>query len=119
MKRVPQKMPAPNLYRPLPDATAGEVVTTLLSQPSVRLERIVSHGQASPPGFWYDQPEGEWVIVLQGAARLELEGEGEVALHPGDHLYLPPHRRHRVTWTTPDIPTIWLALYLPATPARE
>ena len=109
-------MPVANLYHPLPDTASGEAVTELLRRPGARLERIVSHGQASPPGCWYDQPEAEWVIVLQGAARLEMEGEGELALGPGDYLYLPPHRRHRVTWTTPDTDTVWLALFLPATP---
>jgi len=58
-----------NLLSPLPAAEAAERVDSLLTRPSLRIERIVSQGQASPPGFWYDQPEGEWVLLLAGAAR--------------------------------------------------
>jgi cupin 2 domain-containing protein len=97
----------------LPDAGAGEVFTELLSRPGCRIERIVSRGQASPPGFWYDQDDGEWVLLLAGAARLELE-DGVVELGPGDFIDLPPHRRHRVAWTAPDQPTVWLAVHYPA-----
>src|SRR5712671_843401 len=59
---------AVNLLSPLPDARTAEQVATLLTRPGLRVERIVSLGQASPPGFWYDQAEGEWVLVLAGAA---------------------------------------------------
>lgn len=103
-----------NLLDDIPDTLAEELVTPLLVRPGVRLERIVSRGQASPPDFWYDQDEGEWVAVIKGAARLEIEGEGERTLGPGDHLFLPAHCRHRVTWTDPDQVTIWLALFVPA-----
>ena len=47
-----------------------ELLTTLAERPGVRIERIVSTGQASPPGFWYDQDWGEWVVLLSGRARL-------------------------------------------------
>jgi len=83
-----------------PDASA-EVVTPLLSLPGLRIERIVSLGQASPPGFWYDQPQGEWVLLWSGAAGLRFEDEGEDrVLGAGDYLWIAPHRRHRVSWTT-------------------
>jgi len=74
--------------------------------------RAVSRGDASPPGFWYDQDWGEWVIVLAGAASLRIEGES-VARHlgPGDSLDLPAHQRHRVEWTSDDPPTVWLAVH--------
>jgi cupin 2 domain-containing protein len=105
--------PTRNLLSPLPPSTAHEAVTTILARPGARLERIVSNGEASPPGFWYDQSCEEWVMVLAGAARLEIEGEaGERTLAPGDSLLLPAHCRHRVTWTDPDAPTVWLALFL-------
>lgn len=87
----------------------------LLSASGIRLERIVSRGQASPAGFWYDQAEAEWVTVLTGRARLTIEGEtNDRELGPGDSLFLPAHCRHRVAWTAPDQPTIWLALFLDA-----
>jgi cupin 2 domain-containing protein len=102
-----------NLYSALPSFPQGaENLSQLLDRPGLRIERIVSTGQCSPPDFWYDQPEGEWVLLLAGAARLHLAGEPEPRLlHPGDWLDLPPHCRHRVAWTHPDQPTIWLAVH--------
>ncbi len=89
-----------------------EVVDTLLQGRGLRVERIISFGQASPEGFWYDQAQAEWVLVLAGQARLQIEGEAaERSLGPGDALLLPRRCRHRVTWTAPDEPTVWLAIF--------
>jgi cupin 2 domain-containing protein len=96
----------------VPHPAAAERVDALLSRPGMRIERIVSWGQASPPGFWYDQAEGEWVLLLSGAARLRFENEAEArSLGPGDWLDIAPHRRHRVDWTDPTAATIWLAVF--------
>lgn len=104
-----------NLFSPLPDAAAAEAVDALLARPGVRIERIVSLGQASPPGFWHDQEEGEWVVLLAGAARLRFADEAAPRrLLPGDCLDIAPHRRHRVEWTDPAAPTVWLAVFYPA-----
>ncbi len=101
-----------NLFAPPPDPRAAESVDTLLNQPDIRIERIVSLGHASPSGFWYDQDEGEWVLLLAGAARLRFEDETEARLlAPGDCLGIAPHRRHRVDWTDPATPTVWLAVF--------
>ena len=101
-----------NLLSPLPKPDAGERVDALLTGPGLRIERIVSRGQASPPGFWYDQTEAEWVVVLAGAARLRFEDEAETRrLEPGDWVDIAPHRRHRVDWTDPAVPTVWLAVF--------
>jgi cupin 2 domain-containing protein len=101
-----------NLLRDLPDAGAGEVAEALFSAPGLRIERIVSLGQRSPPGFWYDQPEGEFILLLQGGARLRFADESaDRRLAPGDCLAIAPHRRHRVEWTDPDRPTVWLAVF--------
>ena len=101
-----------NLLSSLPDAQGAEQTETLLSRPGLRVERIVSLGQASPPGFWYDQPEGEWVLLLAGAAKLRFADEREARLlRLGDWLEIVPHRRHRVDWTDPSTPTVWLALF--------
>ena len=106
-----------NLLSPLPDAGVSERVDALLTKPGLRIERIVSRGQASPPGFWYDQPEGEWVLVLAGAARLCFADETEMrVLGPGDWIDIAPHRRHRVEWTDPACPTVWLAVFYPGDP---
>lgn len=99
-----------NLFAPLPSAVAGEVFTPLLDWPGVRIERIVSEGQATPEGQPFVQDEDEWVVVLTGSAAIRLEGHAEVALSPGDHLLIPGGTRHWVTRT--DTPTVWLAVHL-------
>ncbi len=89
-----------------------EVFETLLERPGLRLERIVSRGQVTPPGQWYDQEQEEWVAVIAGCAHLRIEGHGALlVLKPGDSVYLPPHCRHRVEWTATDEVTVWLALH--------
>ncbi|MBW6476022.1 MAG: cupin domain-containing protein [Chromatiales bacterium] len=100
-----------NLWQSLPDARAAEQFTELLHADNLRIERIVSQGQASPEGFWYDQAEHEWVLLLEGAARLELEDGEQIKLSPGDYCQIPAHTRHRVVWTDPDKTTIWLAVF--------
>ncbi len=101
-----------NIFENLPHGAADEELTDLLRRPGLRIERIVSTGQASPPGFWYDQPHDEWVILLKGAAGLAIEGEAEQRLKPGDYVFLPAHKRHRVTSTAADEPTVWLAVHI-------
>ena len=101
-----------NLLQNLPDARSGEVVDTLHAERTIRIERIVSLGQVSPPGFWYDQPHAEWVLVLQGAARVLFADEATPrSFIAGDHLHIAAHRRHRVEWTDPAGPTVWLAVF--------
>jgi cupin 2 domain-containing protein len=96
----------------LPDRAAAERIDALLSRPGLRIERIVSWGQASPAGFWYDQAESEWVLVIAGAARLRFEDETDARhLVAGDWVDIAPHRRHRVDWTDPQVATIWLAVF--------
>ncbi len=108
-------VPPTNLFADLAASRDAEQFTDLLATSGLRLERIVSLGQATPPGEWLDQDRAEWVILLRGAARLSFEGENDVReLKPGDYVTLPAHCRHRVEWTTPDEPTIWLALHYAA-----
>ena len=107
-----------NLFAQIPPSTAAaEEFLELLARPGLRIERIVSSGQCSPPGFWYDQADGEWVLLLQGAARLRFADEPTArALVPGDFIDIAPHRRHRVEWTLPGQPTVWLAIHYAAAP---
>ncbi|PSS58788.1 cupin domain-containing protein [Pseudomonas sp. BBP2017] len=101
-----------NLFNPLPAAATHEHFDELLARPGLRIERIVSHGQASPAGFWYDQPQGEWVLVLTGSAGLRLEHESaERVLRPGDFVEIPAHCKHRVEWTDSEQATVWLAVH--------
>jgi cupin 2 domain-containing protein len=105
-----------NLFADIPAGLPQELVQTLLSASGFHIERIVSLGHASPEGFWYDQETHEWVLLLAGAARLTLEGEGPRDLLPGTFLNIPAHRRHRVEWTDPAQPTIWLAIHYRESP---
>ena len=101
-----------NLFAGIPDALAAEQITALLTAPNVRIERIVSRGQTSPPDFWYDQPQAEWVIVLAGSAAIAFEGEASPrTLRGGDHLHIPAHTRHRVISTDTGEPTVWLVVH--------
>ena len=106
------KIPVENILANLPTKLPDERFDELLRGDGFRLERILSTGQASPAGQWYDQDQAEWVLVLRGSAQLQFEGEAEsVELGPGDYVLIPPHCRHRVQWTDPRYPTVWLALH--------
>ena len=101
-----------NLLTGLPPRQAEEQVECLIDGPSMRIERIVSTGQASPPGFWYDQAADEFVVLLAGAARLRFEqGDLTLDLEPGDWVEIPAHVRHRVESTQAEPPTVWLAVH--------
>jgi cupin 2 domain-containing protein len=91
---------------------ADEAFAEILARPGLKIERIVSHGHASPPGFWYDQPQNEWVMVLKGSAKLRFEDEAAGrALAAGDYVFIPARKRHRVEWTSAQEPTVWLAVH--------
>lgn len=102
-----------SLLSNVPARLDAERFDTLLARPGLRIERIVSTGQASPADFWYDQPQDEWVCVLAGAAAVLIEGEAAPrVLKPGDWLELPAHVRHRVVSTDAGQPTVWLAVHI-------
>lgn len=89
-----------------------EAASDLATGQNVRIERIVSHGQATPAGAWLDQEWDEWVIVLKGSAGLRFAGESAaLVLGPGDHVHIRAHSRHRVEWTASDQATVWLAVH--------
>jgi cupin 2 domain-containing protein len=100
------------LFENIPAELPEERFETLVAADCVKIERIISQGQASPEGFWYDQEENEFVLVLQGSAGLRMEGEdAPIVLNPGDYVDIPAHVRHRVEWTDPSGATIWLAVH--------
>lgn len=117
-----QAQPSPgatSLLGGSPPAPGEERVEVLLETPHWRLERIHSCGASSAPGFWYDQPDAEWVCLLQGQASLRFaDEEAPRHLRAGDSLLISPHRRHRLLATDPHPGTIWLALFWPANPAE-
>jgi cupin 2 domain-containing protein len=102
-----------NVFAELPPrASRDEQFLELLARPGLRIERIVSTGQASPPGFWYEQALGEWILLLEGEALLRFEDQLQpLHLKAGDYLDITPRRRHRVEWTKPGQATIWLAVH--------
>ena len=106
-------MIAGNILAELPaSAQAAEQFDILLARPGLRIERIVSRGQASPPGFWYQQAEAEWVLLVSGEALLRFEDEtASRRLVAGDWLFIAPQRRHRVEWTAADVSSVWLAVH--------
>ncbi|MCG9754937.1 cupin domain-containing protein [Shewanella insulae] len=100
-----------NIFASLPDDLTLEVFEPLVDTGAVLIERIVSKAHRTPEGQWYDQDRNEWVMVLKGEARLVFE-EGEVVhLKVGDHLNIPAHCRHRVSWTSEHEETLWLAVH--------
>ena len=101
-----------NMLTGIPAALPEEFLETLASSSSVRIERIVSRGHHSPPDFWYNQSQNEFVLLIQGEARLEYPGEAGIhRLSPGDWLVIPSHRKHRVAWTSETTETVWLAVF--------
>jgi cupin 2 domain-containing protein len=105
-----------NIHADLPTALTGEQFETLIRSDYVHIERIVSHGQATPEGEWLEQELDEWVLLLSGSAGILFEGEtAPRSLTRGDHLLIPARCRHRVEWTAPDCDSIWLAVHFPPT----
>lgn len=105
--------PDGNLWADIPASLPAERFDHLLQFETCRLERIVSIGHVTPPGEWYDQNEGEWVVLLQGQARLRFaDDDRERVLNSGDYLWIPAHCRHRVEWTSQRPPAIWLAFHV-------
>ena len=103
-----------NIHEEVPEALPEELIDVMAENGGVKIERIVSDGHASPEGFWYDQNENEWVLLISGSAVLSIEREGgleQVEMTPGDYILLPAHRRHRVESTSQTEKTIWMAVF--------
>jgi mannose-6-phosphate isomerase-like protein (cupin superfamily) len=101
-----------NLLAGLPAARRAEAFTAILSRPGIRLERIVSQGQSTPEGAPMVQALDEWVLLLEGEAKMRIEDSAEFSIGPGDHLLIAAGQKHWVTWTAKDRATVWLALHL-------
>ncbi len=100
-----------NIFSPLPENLEHELFDTLVQKGDFKIERIVSKGHSSPDSGWYEQQQDEWVIVLQGSALLSFPDAEPVHLNVGDHVCIPAFCRHQVSWTDPDIKTIWIAVF--------
>jgi cupin 2 domain-containing protein len=109
-----------NLFADIPANLPAELMEALCHSECVRVERIVSRGHTSPAGFWYDQPQHEFVLLVSGGARLEFaDGTPSPELVAGDWLVIPAHRKHRVAWTDPERETVWLAVHFDSQGARS
>ena len=106
------KIATANLFAKLPSARRAEAFSALLDRPEVRIERIVSHGQATPEDEPMVQAQDEWVVLLQGEAGIRIEDSVAVTLRPGDYLTIAGGQRHWVTFTAKDEPTVWLAVHV-------
>lgn len=100
-----------SLFADVPQHLPTELCQTLLQNPNLRIDRILSQGQSSQEGFWYDQTQSEWVVLLQGQAKLEFSDGRQLNMNPGDYVLLPPHCRHRVAWTSSNPVCVWLAIH--------
>jgi cupin 2 domain-containing protein len=107
------KPPDGNLLAALPTDFSVKVFEKILERGPVCIERIVSRGHTSPAEGWWDQEEDEWVLVLRGGGTIQFADSGEITLRAGDYLFIPAHKRHRLTWTEPDQATVWLAIFWP------
>ncbi|BAU10785.1 hypothetical protein LEP3755_12770 [Leptolyngbya sp. NIES-3755] len=88
-----------------------EILEPLIETDQLLIERIISTGQTTPEGEWYDQPRDEWVLLLQGEAQLTYENGTSIDLKTGDYLLIPAHQKHRVSYTSSDPACIWLAVH--------
>ncbi len=101
-----------NILKNIPKNLADELVDILAEGKNFRLERVVSKGHTSPKGFWYDQVENEFILLLKGEAEVLFKDDAKpIRLSEGDYINIPAHKKHRVEWTDPEIETIWLVLF--------
>jgi len=107
-----RKLMTGNIFKDIPAVKDAEVFETLARGKGFRVERIISRGQTTPVGEWLVQAHDEWVIVLKGEGRLKFKGGSSiVTLKPGEHVFIPAGKAHRVEWTSPRANTVWLAVH--------
>ncbi len=105
-------MEVKNIFSDIPVETPNEILETIIESHQFKIERIISRGQATTDGDWYDQEKNEWVLVLKGNAGLLFEGSEEIVImKTGDYINIPAHKKHRVEWTDPEEETVWLAVH--------
>jgi len=100
-----------NIYSAVSGSLKKEFFEVLIEQGDLKIERIVSKGHCSPETGWYDQDKNEWVLLLKGSAELTFANNDTIHLKEGDYLHIPPHRKHKVSWTDPNQETFWLAVH--------
>ncbi len=104
-------MKSNNIFKNIPKQLSEEIFEDIISQDGVKIERIISKGQSTPKGEWYDQDTNEWVIIMKSKAVISFEDSDDVKLGLGDYLNIPAHTKHRVSSTDESQETIWLAVH--------
>ncbi len=104
-------MKSNNIFKNIPDKLHEELFDDIVSNDGIKIQRIVSQGDTTPTDEWYDQESDEWVIVLQGKATISFKNEDDIHLVLGEHINIPAHKKHRVSWTSEDEQTIWIAVH--------
>jgi cupin 2 domain-containing protein len=100
-----------NIFLGIRNRSAEEIFETIIKTNQFKIERIISDGQSTDKGKWYDQDEDEWVILLRGSAGLLFESNNEeIIIKSGDYINIPAHQKHRIEWTDANEKTIWLAV---------
>jgi cupin 2 domain-containing protein len=106
---VPKNTDIKNIFCITPISPGSEVSEILYGSNNIRIERIISNLSPSPKGFWYDQNEDEWVLILEGRAQLDIEGKKE-KLKKGDWILIKKHEKHRVESTSKKC--LWLCVFV-------
>jgi len=100
-----------NIFDNMPSDLTSEAFSNLLKTDAIKIERIISKGHKSPESGWYNQQQNEWLMLIKGRAVLTFEDQSERKLEAGDYLNIPAHQKHKVSWTDPDIETVWLTVH--------
>ncbi len=100
-----------NIFDNMPSDLTSEAFSNLLKTDAIKIERIISKGHKSPESGWYNQQQNEWLLLIKGRAVLTFEDQSERKLEAGDYLNIPAHQKHKVSWTDPDIETVWLTVH--------
>jgi len=104
-----------NIFKNLPGDKSEEIFEDIIVKSGFKLERIVSNGQSTAEGQWYDQKRDEWIVLLSGAAELLFEGDSEtLKMTPGDYILIPAGKKHRVVSTDSTKTSVWIALHYDA-----
>ena len=104
-------MQVTNIFDNIPTQLHQELFQDIFSKDGLKIQRIVSQGEATQDDKWYIQEDDEWVIVLQGEATLSFEDDSDIKLSSGDYIHIPAHKKHKVSWTSSDEQTVWLAVH--------
>ncbi len=67
-------------------------------------------GNITQKDFWYEQEEDEFVVIIEGSAKILYDDGTIFDLKKGDSLYIKAYQKHQVIYTKNH--TIWLAVFI-------